>query len=323
MKIAIDITNGDNSPHSNINGAINYYNNNGNSKIFLVGTSEDLNIAQKSKYKHKFEYIEANQLIEHDDRPSRIIKNKPNSSLVKSIDLLKNKYVDAVISSGNTGCLLAASLFKIGKLRQIKRPALATFIPINDKGFVLCDVGANSDNKPSHLLQFALMAKSYIKYLENINSPRVGLLNIGKESNKGNDLYLETYKLLTDHFPNFIGNIESRYLFDNRADVIVCDGFTGNVILKLIEGFIANLSTWVTNDLKNKENANSSLKNIIKSFDYEEYGATPLLGIDGIVLKCHGSSNEKAFENAILKAEKCINNNFLDEIKNSLNKIQI
>ena len=136
-------------------------------------------------------------------------------------------------------------------------------------------------------------------------------------------MYLETFKLLKNHFPNFIGNIESRYLFDNKADVIVCDGFTGNVVLKLIEGFIAKLSSWTTNDLKNKENSNSSLKNIIKSFDYEEYGATPLLGIDGIVLKCHGASNEKAFENAILKAEKCINNNFLDEIKNSLNKIQI
>ena len=324
MKIALDISSGDLAPNSTINGALNYLKNNGNAELILVGQKKHLNLLKKNK----FVTIEANQLIDINDKPSRIIKTKPDSSMVKCISLLELNKVDAVISAGNTGCLLASSLFKIGKIDQIKRPALSAFIPIDNKGFLLCDVGANANNKPTHLLEFSLMAEAYIKYLEGVEKPKVALLNIGNESNKGNDLFIETFKLLESNLPNFIGNIESRYIFDNKADIIICDGFTGNIVLKLIEGLVTKMMHWTTKSINNHSISKLAkpmlypvFKDIKKSFDYEEHGGTPLLGINGIVLKCHGSSNEKAIENAIFKAEKCINNDFIEKIKQSLNKL--
>ena len=324
MKIALDITNGDFAPNSTINGAINYLKNNKASEIVLLGTKDHLSkIKINSKFKSQISIVEANDLIESSDRPTRLIKNKPESSMIKAINMLKSKEVDAVISAGNTGCLLASSLMLLGKIENIKRPALAAFIPTENKGFVLCDVGANANNKPSHLLEFSIMAEAYIKYLEDVKNPKVALLNIGHESNKGNDLYVETFNLLNKKLNNFIGNIESRDLFTHKANIIVCDGFTGNIVLKLIEGLVDKMIAWTNESINNhsiskmvKPMLYPVFKDIKKSFDYEEHGGTPLLGIDGIVIKCHGSSKQKAIENAIIKAEKCIKNDFVNKIKN-------
>jgi len=331
MKIAIDIMNGDLSPSSNINGALSYINKNKNDFLYLVGKKSTFRsfkkTLKKSKY-NNYKFIYAEDEIVDSDSPTRLFKNKPESSLIKSIQLLKDNEVNAVVSAGNTGALLSSSLLLLGKIDKIKRPALGAYIPTDKGGFVLCDVGANSNNKPIHLLQFSLMAKAYIKYLENIKKPKIALLNIGNESNKGNTLSIETFKLLEKYSDNFVGNLESRDILDNKADIIICDGFTGNIVLKLIEGTVNKMLSWATDSINNHSISKLAkpmlfpvFQDIKKTFDYEEHGGAPLLGVDGIVIKCHGSSNHKAIYNGILHAKKCIKNDFIQKIKESLENI--
>jgi len=333
MKFAIDIMNGDKSPKSTINAVLKYLKKNPKNNFFyLVGKKEvfmNFKNSFQSIPKNNFEFVYAEEDILDSDSPSRLYKRKPNSSLIKSIELLRDKKVDATISAGSTGALLASSLIMLGKIKNIKRPALAAFIPTDKGGFVLCDVGANSENKPEHLLQFSLMAKAYIQYLENIQNPKIALLNIGKEQNKGNSLSIETFKLLQQYSDNFIGNLESRYILDNQADIIICDGFTGNIVLKMIEGTISKMITWINSSINNHSISKMAkpllypvFNDIKKTFDYEEHGGVPLLGVNGIVIKCHGSSNSKAIYNGILNAEKCIRNDFILKIEESLNKIE-
>ena len=246
------------------------------------------------------------------------------------VNIVKDNEVDAIVSSGNTAALLSSSLMMLGKIEKIKRPALGAFIPTEKGGFVLCDVGANSDNKPIHLLQFSLMASAYIKYLENIKNPKIALLNIGIEKNKGNNLSIDTYKLLDKYSQNFIGNIEARYILENKADIVICDGFTGNIVLKLIEGTVNKMIQWTKKSINQHSVSKLAqpllypvFKDIKKNFDYEEHGGAPLLGVNGIVIKCHGASNEKAILNGLLHAKKCVENNFISKIKESLNNLHI
>ena len=252
------------------------------------------------------------------DKPSKILKNKPNSSLVKTIELVSNNKADAAISAGNTGALLVSSLFMIGKIKNISRPAFAPFIPTRNNGFIICDAGANVDAKPNHILQFALMASAYIEHLMNIKNPKVGLLNIGREKTKGSNLYRETYLLLENNLKNFYGNIESRYIHSGLVDVVVCDGFTGNIILKHSEGLMQNILSWVKES--NKSNNKFNLENILSLLDYEEHGATPLLGINGIVMKCHGSSKSKSFYSSIQAARKAYDYKLINNIELLLEK---
>ena len=333
MKIAIDVMNGDKSPSSNIKGSLKYLTKNPEDCIYLVGEKSILQENKKtfkSKNITNFKFIYAEDSISDNDSMTRLFKNKPDCSLIKSIQLLKDNEVDAVVSAGNTAALLSSSLMILGKIEKIKRPALGAFIPTEKGGFVLCDVGANSDNKPIHLLQFSLMATAYIKYLENIKNPKIALLNIGDEKNKGNHLSVDTYKLLDKYSDNFIGNLESRYLLENKADIVICDGFTGNIVLKLIEGTVNKMIQWTKKSIN--EHSVSKLaqpllypvfKDIKKNFDYEEHGGAPLLGVDGVVIKCHGASNDKAIFNGLLHAKKCIKNNFISKIKESLNNLNI
>ena len=333
MKIAIDVMNGDKSPSSNINGALKYLIRNPKDYIYLVGKKAILkkyNSTFKDKKIDNFKYIYAEETISDKDSMTRLFKKKPECSLIKCIELLQKNEVDAVVSSGNTAALLSSSLIMLGKIDKIRRPALGAFIPTEKGGFVLCDVGANSDNKPIHLLQFSLMATAYIKYLEDIKKPRIALLNIGAESNKGNQLSVETYNLLKKYSNNFIGNLESRYLLENKADIVICDGFTGNIVLKLIEGTINKMIHWTKKSINNHSVSKLAkpllypvFKDIKKNFDYEEHGGAPLLGVNGIVIKCHGASNEKAILNGLLHAKKCVENDFISKIKKSLNNLKI
>ena len=333
MKIAIDVMNGDKSPSSNINGALKYLIRNPKDYIYLVGKKAILkkyNSTFKDKKIDNFKYIYAEETISDKDSMTRLFKKKPECSLIKCIELLQKNEVDAVVSSGNTAALLSSSLIMLGKIDKIRRPALGAFIPTEKGGFVLCDVGANSDNKPIHLLQFSLMATAYIKYLEDIKKPRIALLNIGAESNKGNQLSVETYNLLKKYSNNFIGNLESRYLLENKADIVICDGFTGNIVLKLIEGTINKMIHWTKKSINNHSVSKLAkpllypvFKDIKKNFDYEEHGGAPLLGVNGIVIKCHGASNEKAILNGLLHAKKCVENDFISKIKESLNNLKI
>jgi len=331
MKIGLDIMSGDNAPLSNINGAIRYVKNSisKDNTLILYGSENIIknNSSLLKKYSKRISTFITTEIITMEDSPSYSFKNKRNSSMIRIIDDMKANIVHAAVSSGNTGALLTSSLLILGKIEGIRRPALAPFIPIGKKGFILCDVGANSDNKPEHLLQFAFMSTAYIEHLDKISNPKIGLLNIGLERNKGNQLMKSTFPLLESNFKNFIGNIESRTLFDNKVDIVICDGFTGNIVLKLIEGTVSSM---IKNTMKsiNSHSLSKIVKPVLypvfddmkKSFDYEEHGGTPLLGVNGIVMKCHGSSNDKAIENALLNTQKSYENNLIDDMKSVLNK---
>ena len=324
---------GDKAPNSNIKGAIKFINNpkSEDTHVILYGTEKILSNNAKllNKYKDRISYCVANDIITMSDNPLYAFKNKRNSSLIKIIDHLHNKKVSGGVSSGNTGALLTSALLILGKIEGIKRPALAPFIPIKGSGFILCDAGANTTVKPENILQFALMSSAYLEHLGLNKSPRIALLNIGSEENKGNELTIESFKLLKDNLPNFIGNIESRELFDNKADIILCDGFTGNIVLKLIEGLIAKMIKRTLDSVDSHSLSKMAkpilypvFEDIKKSYDYEEHGGTLLLGVNGVIMKCHGASNEKAIENALLNTKTSINNNLIKDIENLMKNYQ-
>ena len=327
MKIALDTMGGDNAPLSNINGAKLFLKNHPDTKVsvILVGNKDKIenNIKKVDLDLNRIEIVHAPDIISMDEpKPAFAFKNKPNSSLVKAIQLVNNNDAQAVVSAGNTAALLSSSLFILGKIKGIKRPTLATFIPTQTDGFILSDVGANTDVRPIHILQFGIMASLYIKNIKKIDNPRIGLLNIGSEENKGNNLTLSAYRLLEENMENFVGNIESRYILDEKADVILCDGFTGNIALKVIEGILNNIHKWIVTDKNIKKSSDSlnAIKNIFKNYNYEEHGASPFLGVRGIVLKCHGSCTEISIKNAIKSAEILYNKNIISSIEDDLNK---
>ena len=331
MKIALDVLGGDNAPESNIKGAFAYLDHCGDSaaEIILLGDRSLIESTIKNLKRNVSDVsiIHTTEMVEMNERASRIFREKPDSSLVKSIQLVKTGDAQAAVSAGNTGALLTSSLFLIGKIPGIQRPAFAPFIPTNNGGFILCDAGANADSKPQHLVQFALMASAYIEHLENRPNPKVALLNIGREENKGNELSTNAYPMLKKHVRNFIGNIESRYILDGEADVVICDGFTGNIVLKLIEGIISHLMGWIHERVQahSTEKISSSIFNsvfndITTTLDHEEHGATPLLGINGVVMKCHGSSTERGIKNSLIAAQKTVQENLIKNIAERLSR---
>tara|TARA_Y100000768_G_scaffold107705_1_gene79114 strand:+ start:1188 stop:2138 length:951 start_codon:yes stop_codon:yes gene_type:complete len=312
IQIALDIMGGDNAPYSNLDGAIQFLNDYKDVKLCLVGDKSiiESEFVKKTNFTpNNYEIISTSQIVLPDDKPSKIIKNKPNSSMNKAICLLKNNDVGAVVSSGNTGCLVSSAFFNLGTINNIKRPALFALIPSKNGDFLICDVGANTSPKPEQLFQYAEMATVYTQYVQGIKNPKLALLNIGSESNKGTDLIKSSFNLLSDNLENFIGNIESRYIFDGKADIIICDGFTGNITLKLIEGMMTYNYQLIADKLRLKDdNKINELKSI---YDYEQVGATPILGINGLVLKSHGSSTGKSIYNALKSAKKLIEINLI------------
>ena len=312
IQIALDIMGGDNAPYSNIDGAIQFLNDYKDVKLYLIGDKHliESEFVKKTNFTQKnYEIISTSQIVLPDDKPSKIIKNKPNSSMNKAICLLKNNDVGAVISSGNTGCLVSSAFFNLGTINNIKRPALFALIPCKKGDFLICDVGANTSPKPEQLLQYAEMATVYIQNVQGIKNPKLALLNIGSESNKGTDLIKSSFNLLSNNLENFVGNIESRYIFDGKADIIICDGFTGNITLKLIEGMMIYNYQLIADKLRLKDDDKiNELKSI---YDYELVGATPILGINGLVLKSHGSSTGKSIYNALKSAKKLIEINLI------------
>jgi len=331
MKIALDVLGGDNAPLSTIEGAFSYLDHHGDSAAELIflgdKTQIESTIQELSRDKADITIHHTTEKIGMNERSTRIFKKKPDSSLVKSIQLARDGEAHAVVSAGNTGALLASSLFLIGKIPGILRPAFAPFIPTNKGGFILCDAGANADTKPQHLVQFALMASAYMEHLENRPNPRIALLNIGLEENKGNELTINAYPMLKHHISNFIGNIESRYILEGKADIVICDGFTGNIVLKLTEGVISHLLCWMQERVEAHipdEDASSIYQpvfdDIATTLDHEEHGATPLLGINGVVMKCHGSSTAKGIKNSLIAAQKTVEENLIEDIVERLSK---
>jgi glycerol-3-phosphate acyltransferase PlsX len=322
IRIALDAMGGDHAPFEIIKGACEALNE-APVSIILVGNKEKLS---KIKNIGRFEVVNATETIEMDESPVLAVKQKKDSSINVAMGLLKENKVDAVISAGNTGAIMASALFKLGRIEGIERPAIATIFPTaKGEEILLLDMGANVDCKPKNLRQFAIMGSQYAEHVMHINNPRIGLLNIGEEIEKGNELTSEAYPLLKESKINFIGHIEGGGILTGKADVVICDGFIGNVILKFGE----SISHLVFNLLKDeiKKNPVSILGALLlkpafssmrKKIDYDEFGAAPILGVNGIVFKAHGSAKSKAIKNAIKTCAEAVKENIVESISKGL-----
>lgn len=313
IRVALDAMGGDYAPVEIIKGAVDASLELPVS-IVLVGDKQTLE-RELGRYRSlgKLSIFHASEVIENDESPVSAVKQKKDSSINVAVSLVKNDVVDAVVSAGNTGALMASALFSLGRIAEVERPAIATLFPTRSHPALLLDMGANVDCKPKHLKQFAEMGYQYAKHVMHIDNPRVGLLNIGEEKEKGNELAVESWPLLAEARINFIGNIEAKDILSGKVDVIVCDGFVGNLILKFGES-ISDLLL----DLFKKELAKNlvskfaaflllpAVENIKKVIDYDEVGGAPMLGINGIVFKAHGRAKAKAIKNAIRAAQEAV-----------------
>ncbi len=326
MNIVIDAFGGDNAPLEVIKGAIDAQRD-FNIDITLVGNEEAVRKCAKDNSLDisKLKIKHADSVIEVCEEPTNVIKSKKDCSMAVGMQMLADGEGDAFVSAGSTGALLVGATFIVKRIKGIKRPALATILPTATEPTMLLDSGANADCRPEMLLQFAIMGSAYMNKIMNVKSPKVGLANIGSEESKGRELELETYKLLKNAPLNFTGNIEARQIPLGDCDVVVTDGFSGNLMLKLYEGmgkfFSGELKTLLTKDFKSKMAAlmvMSGVKEFKKKVDYSEHGGAPLLGTAKPVIKAHGSSDAKAFYNAIRQAKKFTETGVIDEITNAL-----
>lgn len=299
---------GDNSPDATLNGAYLASQYLGEKETIVLVGDEKL---AKSWFKSNnidtsvFEFIHADEVISMNEHATKALRKKPNNSISVGFNALKNKEIDVFSSAGNSGAMLVGSMFSIGPIKGVIRPSITSVLPKKNGGVgLILDVGVNADCKPDVLFQFAILGSLFAENVYNIQKPKVGLLNIGEEKGKGNLLTQSAFQLLEDNDDiNFVGNVEGRDLFNDKADVIVCDGFTGNVVLKLAESFYS---------LINQKNIKDDY---FDRFNYEIYGGTPVLGVDGNVLIGHGISNENAIKNMILLGKDLINSNLNSKIK--------
>lgn len=326
MRIAIDAMGGDNAPRSVVEGAILAAKQYSDIEIILVGKEEEIKNYLTSDIPSNISIVNANEVILTEDEPVKAVRRKKDSSLVVASQLVKDGKADAVITAGNTGAFMTAGLLVAGRIKGIERPALAPVLPTTGKnGVLVLDVGANMDPTPEQLVQYALMGKIYAEQVLGIEKPRVGLLNVGVEDTKGNELIKKTFPLLKEQPINFVGNIEAREINSGVCDVLVCDGFTGNVVLKLTEGLASTifqiLKVELTRNLKSKLAAlvlKPGLKNIKKQMDYSEVGGAPLLGVNGAFIKAHGSSDAKAIMNAVRQARTFLKNQVLEKFETEI-----
>jgi phosphate acyltransferase len=308
MKIAVDAMGGDNAPHAVVAGAVEAAKEYGVG-IILVGIEQ---IVHEELKKHRsaqslpLEIKNATEVVDMLDSPATVFRRKKDSSIRVANELVKSGEAVAVISAGHTGAAMATSLFVLGTLEGVERPAIATFMPTIKGTSIILDVGANVDCKPNHLLQFAVMGEVYAKYLLKNPNPCVGLLSIGEEASKGNELTKEAFKLLTETSLNFIGNVEGRDVMSGKADVVVCDGFIGNVVLKVSEAVAEAIGLMIRENIGNnlvRKLGYLMMRPAFHAFkrrtDYAEYGGAPLIGINGISIISHGRSSARAIKNAI------------------------
>ena len=326
MKFVLDAMGGDNAPNAAVQGALNAITVTPNDvHIILIGDKNSIANEFSGNIPNRISIHHTTQANEMHDSGASVIKKKPDSPIVKGIRLVKDGKADAFISAGHTGAVMTAATLLLGRIPNVKRPALAAYIPSETGGKVICDVGANPDAKPEQLLQFAIMASHYLEFVEKQKNPKIGLINIGEEPSKGSELYKKANKLLEKELPNFYGNVEGRHLLDSEANVLICDGFVGNTILKFGEGwmnvFYNSIKSGIGSSLRYKLGGlliKPILNNIKKKYDYEEHGGTPLLGVNGIAIVCHGSSGPKSFLNSILLAKKSIDNKLIEYTKSEL-----
>ncbi len=311
IKVAVDAMGGDHAPLEIVKGAVEAVNSQENVKVFLVGKEEAV-MAELKKYQYdpaRVEIVHATETIEMAEPPVQAIRKKKDSSIVVAMKMVKNKEADAFVGAGSTGAVLVGGQLIVGRIKGVERPPLAPLLPTEKGASLLIDCGANVDARPSHLVQFAKMGSIYMENIMGISNPRVAIVNIGAEEEKGNALVKETFPLLKEcEGLNFIGSIEARDIPSGYADVIVCEAFAGNIILKLYEGVGATLISMVKkgmmSTLRSKLGAllvKPALKETLKKFDTSQYGGAPLLGLNGLVVKTHGSSGALEVKNSILQ----------------------
>ncbi len=328
ITVALDAMGGDYAPLEIVKGGIEAVKEQPDIKIILVGDETAIR-AELSKYKYdekRVSIVGTTEVISCDESPVFAIRHKKDSSLVRSQYLVKEGKADAVVSAGSSGAVLVGGQLIVGRLKGVQRPPLAPLIPKKGGYSLLIDCGANVDARPQHLLQFAKMGSAYMQYCMGVPSPKVAIVNIGVEEEKGNQLVKETYPLLKEAKGiNFVGSIEARDIPNSDVDVIVCEAFTGNVILKLYEGVSMTLLSMVKEQLMRSARGKiggllikPALKSLMKNFDSTEYGGAPLLGLKGLVVKAHGNSDAYAIKNAIYQCKRFKDQKINEHIKDAL-----
>ena len=327
MKIAVDGMGGDNAPQAIVEGVLLALDDFQNITIDLYGDEQKM--APYLKEHNRLTIVHCSEVVEAEDDPARAVRRKKDSSMARMLDAVAEGKADACLSAGNTGALMAGGLFKVGRIDGVSRPALATTLPtMNGDGFLMLDLGANADAKAENLLQFAIMGDIYVKQVRAQKAPRIGLLNIGTEDKKGNELTKSAFTLLKDADFNFQGNVEARELLNGVADVVVTDGFTGNMVLKTIEGTAGAIFKMLKETLfsttKTKIAAalvKNDLKQLKDKMDYTEYGGAALFGLKAPVIKAHGSSNARAIYSAIRQATIMVEHEVCETIAKTIEQM--
>lgn len=325
--IAVDAMGGDFAPKNVVRGMLDALQESRNRfEVILVGKEHEIRneLSLYDAEGKNFSIVHAEEIIDMHDAPTAVLKTKKKSSITIGTTLHKERNADAFVSAGNTGAVMSAATLILGRISGISRPTIGTFIPSERGQVLLLDAGANVDSRPQHLFEFGLMGSTYVATMQQKNNPTIGLLNVGEEKTKGNEISLEAYRLLAESSLNFIGNVEGRDILKGTAQVVVCDGFVGNIVLKFAESVPTFLKS------KFREYAaqgvwkklligvlRGTLKKVFKSLDYEEYGGVPLLGVNGVVIIGHGGSTPKAIKNMILKAEETVLKNVNEHIAQS------
>ncbi|KAA3617845.1 MAG: phosphate acyltransferase PlsX [Calditrichaeota bacterium] len=329
MRLALDALGGDHGPHITVEGAYHFLHDNPEDTVLLVGCRDKIREELKkvpTEYHSRMPIVHAPENITMSESPTDAVKRKKNSSMVVGLNLQKDGEVEGFVSAGSTGAQMAGSLLILGRLSGVKRPAIGVFLPSESGMVYLLDAGANVDSKPVHLLQFAIMGNIFVSQIFDKETSTVGLLSNGEESSKGSENTIASHKLLKEHLPNFYGNIEGGDIFKGKTDIIVCDGFIGNIMLKMVESVMGVILHQIRRNIgKNLvknfgamlvKPAFSALK---QSFNYEEYGGVPLLGVNGISIICHGKSSSIAIKNALRVAkemkEKEVNSHIQKQLK--------
>ena len=335
MKILLDAFGGDNSPIEVIKGAVNYVEGGGKSQIYLVGMKEVIEeVFAKNNFSQKnISIIDAREVITCEESPTEAYRKKPNSTISVALDNLKTGEYDAFVSAGSTGAVLTASIFKSGRIKGVSRPGLGTLMPTLSGGETLfMDCGANADCKPINIVHFAIMADVYMKKIKGIENPKIGLLSNGTEDKKGNELVHAVLPALKSiKSINFIGNVEARDIMSGACDIVVTDGFSGNIALKSIEGTVTAILSILKRNIKASKKASigyklfmqDTFKSTVKSLDYNSRGGAVFLGVNGVVAKAHGSSKAPAFEASLYQVENAVANRVNAEIAERLSAEEI
>jgi glycerol-3-phosphate acyltransferase PlsX len=329
MKIALDAMGGDFGPSHLVPGAVMALREYPHiSKLFLVGDTPQIEAELKKLNcsSGKIDIVHSTQVVDMSDRAWSAVRRKKDSSVSRAVDLVKHGQADAIVSAGHTGAAVAASMIKLRTLAGIDRPGIAAVLPTETNVFVLVDAGANIDARPEHLVQYAFMGTVYSRHVLGYTNPKVGLISLGEEDVKGNEMTKEVFKMLKKSSLNFVGNIEGRHLFEDPVEVVVCDGFVGNVILKTCESISVAIFQWLKHELARTTMrklgaflARESFHSIRDKTNYEEYGGSPLLGVNGICIIAHGASTPLAIKNALRVAaesiEQQVNPHIVEEIR--------